>query len=321
VSRLVVPLLLAALLTPAAPSAAAMLFITNTKSDSVSVIDTDTLEVVGTIPVGKGKPNRIVFHPDGKTAWVVYDKSHDLGVIDAEGRKLLRRVKIGGNPYNLAFTPDGRHMLVLDWSSDTSNDELIFYDLKAEKIDGRVEVSTWPAHGVFSRDGKLVYVSGETAGDVTVIDVATRTTVGRVVHGGGDAMGLALTGDGKTLYAAAGENKAILKIDTATNKVVGEIPLPGVVHEATLTLDGKYLYTTLRKINKIVVVRTADDKIVATIPQKGFPDLVTMEPTGRHALVTNRWADLVSVIDLASHTQVRTIPVGKAPHGMALRPR
>jgi len=321
VSRFLVLPLLAALLTGAAPAAAATLFITNTKSDSVSVIDTDTLEVVGTIPVGKGKPNRIVFHPDGKTAWVVYDKSHDLGVIDAEGRKLLRRVKIGGNPYNLAFTPDGRHLLVLDWSSDTSNDEVIFYDLKAEKIDGRVEVSTWPAHGVFSRDGKLVYVSGETAGDVTVIDVATRTTVGRIVHGGGDAMGLAVTADGKTLYAAAGENKAILKIDTATNKIVGEIQLPGVVHEATLTLDGKYLYATLRKINKIVVVRTADDKIVATIPQKGFPDLVTMEPTGHHALVTNRWADLVSVIDLASHTQVRTIPVGKAPHGMALRPR
>jgi len=321
VSRFMVLPLLAALLTGASPAAAAALFITNTKSDSVSVIDTDTLEVVGTIPVGKGKPNRIVFHPDGKTAWVVYDKSHDLGVIDAEGRKLLRRVKIGGNPYNLAFTPDGRHLLVLDWSSDTSNDEVIFYDLKAEKIDGRVEVSTWPAHGVFSRDGKLVYVSGETAGDVTIIDVTTRTTVGRVVHGGGDAMGLAVTTDGKTLYAAAGENKAILKIDTATNKIVGETPLPGVVHEATLTLDGKYLYTTLRKINKIVVVRTADDKIVATIPQKGFPDLVTMEPTGRHALVTNRWADLVSVIDLTSHTQVRTIPVGKAPHGMALRPR
>ena len=320
-SRFIVFPLLAALLTGAAPAAAATVFITNTKSDSVSIIDTDTLEVVGTIPLGKGKPNRIVFHPDGKTAWVVYDKSHDLGVIDAESRKLLKRVKIGGNPYNLAFTPDGRHLLVLDWSSDTSNDEVIFYDLKAEKIDGRVEVSTWPAHGVFSRDGKLVYVSGETAGDVTVIDVTTRTTVGRVVHGGGDAMGLAVSADGKTLYAAAGENKAILKIDTAANKIVGEIPLPGVVHEATLTLDGKYLYTTLRKINKIVVVRTADDKIVATIPQKGFPDLVTMEPTGRHALVTNRWADLVSVIDLTSHTQVRTIPVGKAPHGMALRPR
>jgi YVTN family beta-propeller protein len=93
------------------------------------------------------------------------------------------------------------------------------------------------------------------------------------------------------------------------------------VHESTLTLDGRFLYTTLRKVNKIAVVDTATDKVVATIPQKGYPDLVTMEPTGRYALVTNRWADLVSVIDVTTHTQVRTIPVGKAPHGMALRPR
>src|SRR5205809_138199 len=313
--------MLAAVLGAGVRAWAATLFITNTRSESVSVIDTKTLEVVGTIPMGKGKPYRIVFHPDGRTAWVGYAKSRDLGVIDAEGRKLLRRVKIGGNPYNLAFTPDGRHLLVLDWSSDTSNDEIIFYDLKAEKIDGRVGVSTWPAHAIFSRDGKLLYVSGETAGDVTVIDVAQRTVVGRVVHGGGDAMGLALTADGKLLYAAAGENKAILKIDTATNKTVGEIALPGIVHEATLTLDGKFLYATLRKTNKLVVIRTADDKIATVIPQRAYPDPVTMEPTGRLAPVTNRYADSVAVIDLASQAQVRTIPVGKAPHGMALRPR
>jgi YVTN family beta-propeller protein len=168
-------LLVTAVLFSGSPAAAATLLVTNTKSDSVSVIDTNTFEVVATIPVGKGKPNRIVFHPEGRWAWVVYDKTHDLGVIDAEARKLVKRVKIGGNPYNLNFTPDGRHLLVLDWSSDTSNDEVIFYDLQAEKIDGRVEVSTWPAHSVFSRDARRLYVSGETAGDLTVIDVATRT--------------------------------------------------------------------------------------------------------------------------------------------------
>jgi YVTN family beta-propeller protein len=321
VPRVLTFLLVTVLQCGAAPALGATLLITNTKSDSVSIINTDTFEVIGTIPLGRGKPNRIAYHPDGRTAWVVYDKSHDLGIIDVEARKLLKRVRIGGNPYNLAFTPDASHVLVLDWASDTSRDEVIFYDLKAEKIDGRVEVSTWPAHAIFSRDAKLLYVSGETAGDLTVIDLAQRIVVARIVHGGGDAMGLALTADGKALYAAAGENKQILKIDTASNKVVGEIPLPGIVHEATLTLDGKYLYATLRKMNKIAVVRTADDKVVATIPQKGYPDLVVMEPTGRFALVTNRLADLVSVIDVATHAQVRTIPVGKAPHGMALRSR
>jgi YVTN family beta-propeller protein len=309
-----------AVLGGAIPAAASSLYVTNTKSNSVSIIDTNTFEVVGTIALGPGKPNRIVFHPDGKIAWVVYDKSHDLGVIDAEARKLVKRIKIGGNPYNLAFTPDGRYLYVLDWSSDTSNDEVIMYDLSTGKIDGRVEVSTWPAHGVFSRDGRLFYVSGESAGDVTVIDTAKREIVGRVVHGGGDAMGLALKADGKVLYAAAGENKAILKIDTATNKLLATLPMPGIVHESTLTLDGKFLYVTLRKANRVVVVRTEDDKIVAPVPQRGYPDLVTMEPTGRYALVTNRYADLVSVIDLKTHAQVRTIAVGKAPHGMALRP-
>jgi YVTN family beta-propeller protein len=309
-----------AVLVVAGPAAAASLYVTNTKGDSVSIIDTATLEVTGTIKLGAGKPNRIVFHPDGKTAWVVYDKSHDLGVIDAESKKLVKRVKIGGNPYNLTFSPDGRFLYVLDWSSDTSNDEVIVYDLKAEKIEWRLEVSTWPAHSVFSRDGRLLYVSGETAGDVTVIDTTTRKIVGRLVHGGGDAMGLALTADGNTLYAAAGENKAVLKIDTATTKQIASIAVPGVVHETTLTLDGKHLYVSLRKLNKVVIVSTADDRIVKVLDSRGYPDLVTMEPSGRYALVTNRYADAVSVIDVATQKEVRRIPVGKAPHGMALRP-
>src|SRR5438876_6863624 len=70
--------MLAAVLGAGVPAWAATLFITNTKSESVSIIDTDTLEVVGTIPLGGGKPNRIVFHPDGKTAWRSEEHTSEL---------------------------------------------------------------------------------------------------------------------------------------------------------------------------------------------------------------------------------------------------
>jgi len=306
-------------LTPWTPAVAAQLYVTNTKSESVSIIDTATFEVVHTIPLGKGKPNRIVFHPDGKTAWVVYDKSHDLGVVDAESRRLLRRVKIGGNPYNLAFSPEGRFLYVLDWSSESSNDEVIVYDVVNDRIEGRIEVSTWPAHGVFTRSGRTFYVSSETAGNLAAIDTGARK-ITHTVWTGGDAMGLALTADERWLYAAAGEDRKLVKIDTATNVAVKTIPVPGIVHDAVLTPDGQFLYATLRRANKIAVVRTADDRVVATIPQPAYPDLVTMDPGGRHAFVTNRWADVVTVIDVATHRQIRAIAVGRAPHGMALRP-
>jgi YVTN family beta-propeller protein len=317
--RWVAALLVASLATTAFPATAATLYVTNTKSDSVSVIDTATFEVIDTIPLGKGKPNRIAFHPGGKTAWVVYDKSHDLGVIDAESRKLVRRVKIGGNPYNLAFSPDGRYLYVLDWSSETSRDEVIVYDLGAERVEARVEVSTWPAHGIFTKSGRTFYVSSETAGNLAAIDTTSRQ-ITHTIWTGGDAVGLALTADDRWLYAAAGEERKLVKVDTLSNTAAGTIALPGIVHDVVATPDGRFLYTTLRKANKIVVVQTADDRVVATIRQPGYPDLVVMEPTGRFAFVTNRYADAVTVIDLAAHSQVRTIAVGKAPHGMALRP-
>jgi YVTN family beta-propeller protein len=134
-------------------------------------------------------------------------------------------------------------------------------------------------------------------------------------------MGLALTANQRWLYVAAGEERKLIKADTRTNTVVATIPLPGIVHEVVLTPDEQSLYTTLRKANRIAVVRTADDTLVTTIPQPGYPDLVTMEPSGRYAFVTNRYADVVTVIDIKTHKQIKAIRVGKAPHGMALRPR
>ena len=58
-----------AVLGVSVPGIASTLYVTNTKSNSLSIIDTNTLEVVGTIQLGAGKPNRVVFHPDGKLAW------------------------------------------------------------------------------------------------------------------------------------------------------------------------------------------------------------------------------------------------------------
>ncbi len=203
---------IALLLLAGSPAAAGTLFVTNTKSDSVSVIDTDTFEVTATIPVGRGKPNRIVFHPDGKLAWIVYDKSHDLGVIDAETRKLVKRVKIGGNPYNRNFTPDGRHLLMLDWSSDTiavpgivhestltpdgrflyttlrKGNRIVVVDTATDKIVTTIAQKGYPDLVTMEPNGRYALVTNRWADLVSVIDLTTHThvrtiPVGKAPHG------------------------------------------------------------------------------------------------------------------------------------------
>ena len=175
-----------------APATAATLFISNTKGESISVIDTTTFEVTATIPLGKGKPNRVVFHPDGKTAWVVYDKSHDLGVVDADAHKLIKRVKIGGNPYNLNFTPDGRQVVATAYGS------LRCWEVASAKVG---VVFEWPKTGyswsvAIAPDGGRVIV-GSDGGMVRIFDMKTGKLVQQLEGHTDSVWGVALLADGK----------------------------------------------------------------------------------------------------------------------------
>ena len=116
-------------------------------------------------------------------------------------------------------------------------------------------MSTWPAHGIFSRDGKLFWVTSETAGNVTVVDVPQRKIL-EVLPSSGDAMGLALAADGHFVFAANGEDRTVSKIDTRTHRIVATGKVKGVNHDAVLTPDGRFLYVTLRKANRIAVLRS-----------------------------------------------------------------
>lgn len=298
------------------PASASELYVTNTHSGTISVIDTARDEVVATIPLGGGVPNRIVLTPDGAQAWAIHDKSRVISVVDVAARKVLRKVKIGEWPYNLTFTPDGRYCWVLDWG-DVS--KLLIWDTQKNALDGEIEVSTWPAHGIFSRDGNLFWVTSETAGNVGVVDVPQRKLI-EVLPSSGDAMGLALSADGQFVYVANGEDRTVSKVDARTHRIVATGKVKGVNHDVVLTPDGRSLYVTLRKANRIAVLRADDLEPVTEIPQPGYPDLVVMSNDGTKAYVSNRQANVVTVIGLSDHREIKRIAVGKGPHGMALAP-
>ncbi|HEX6731584.1 MAG TPA: hypothetical protein VF074_16280, partial [Pyrinomonadaceae bacterium] len=123
-------------------------------------------------------------------------------------------------------------------------------------------------------------------------------------------------------------------INTATNSVVTNIPLPvDVAIAPAVTPNGALLYVTCLSFStgpKLAVIDTATNTVVTLVPLPGtVPFGVAITPDGAFAYVANNGGGVccggggvpssVSVIDTATNTIVAIVPVG-SPNGIAVSP-
>src|ERR1700739_547863 len=80
-------------------------------SNSVTLIDTATNKVKGTVYVG-GSQHEAFFTPDGRELWVVVRGEDYVSVIDPVQMKETRRIQMANGPGMTMFGPDGRYGFV-----------------------------------------------------------------------------------------------------------------------------------------------------------------------------------------------------------------
>ena len=186
----------------------------NYSSNNVSVIDTTTYMVVGTIPVGEG-PGAIAITPDGTMAFVTNENSHSVSVIDISTNMLAGSTDaVGDGPIGIAITPDGKSAYV---TNNSSNNVSVIDTLTFSVVE-TIAVGMQPMGILITPDGKSAYVA--TLVDVSVIDTATNMVVGSPISVPNGPEAIAITSDGKSIYVAV-RNDTVSIIDTTTNKVVG----------------------------------------------------------------------------------------------------
>lgn len=142
-------------------------FVANAMSNNVTVIDVATKAVAKTIPVG-ANPVGAWMGSDG-VMYVDNEAGKSLTAIDAASLDTIRTYDLGFTPGMAATAPNGEL-----WVTDPEHGKVGFYSTTAgTKLD---ELPTGAgAHAIaFSGDGRTAYVSNQTAGTVSVIDIATR---------------------------------------------------------------------------------------------------------------------------------------------------
>lgn len=306
-------------LSPAVKNFPSYVYVPNTLSNTVTVIDPAAYKVVRTVPVG-AEPQHVVPSWDLKTLWVNNDEGNTLTPIDPATGTFGTPVPVY-DPYNLYFTPDGKSAIVMA----EADHQIVFRDPHTMAVQNVLDV---PCAGVnhadFSPDGSYFIVSCEFDGQILKIDTAAHKLI-KTLHlkTGSRPQDVKISPNGKVWYIADMQNSGVWTLNGGAFTVTGFIPTGDGTHGLYVSRDSRDLYITNRGEGTISVLDFATGALHAKwrIPGRATPDMGGISADGKVLWLTGRYTSEVYAISTADGHLLARIPVGDGPHGLCIYPQ
>lgn len=267
----------------------------NPDSDSITLVDAITLEVVAEIPVGDD-PRTLSLTPDSKMALVANHGSATLSTVDLGHAVEFTQYPVGSMPYGVVT--NGIQAFVTEFGLGTVS----VFDLKTGEFSTRIPVDAFPSGLALSRDGQSLFVTHLFTGLVTVIDLLTSTVRGTASTGADTNLSqfVVIAPDGTKAYlpqTRSNITNTALLFDTTV------FPVVNVLDMAKLQL----------LVPERITLDTADEPV-------NMPFAASLSPDGKTLYLANAGSDDVSVIDLSTNRKLAHLAVGANPRGIAITP-
>lgn len=294
-------------------------YVPNSKSNSVSIIDPKTYKVVRTFPVGR-EPQHVIPSWDLKKLWVAQDLQDQMTLIDPATGQKGETIHVE-DPYNVYYTPDGKYSIICA----ERERRLDFRDAQTMKVVKRVKV---PCDGVnhidFSIDGRYLLATCEFSGELLKVDVAAQEVLGTLkLTPKGMPQDIKLSPDGKIFYVANMEANGVHVVDGDNFKAISFIPTGKGAHGLYVSRDSKYLYVANRGEGSVTLINFNTREIAAKwqIPGGGSPDMGGVSADGKVLWLSGRYDSVVYAFDTTDGHLLAKIRVGKGPHGLCVYPQ
>jgi len=332
-------------LSATARAAKTLVYVPNNTTNTVQVIDPATFSVIATYPTGR-EPQHVVPSWDMKTLWVNDDLGNDMVPIDPVTGRPGKPVKVE-DPYNLYFTPDGAHALVMAERMhriDVVNPQTMASERSlpvpcdgVNHADYSADLSFFVASCEFS--GQLLVVDRSATKLLKVIDLNSTKTPGatsarEAMRMGGPKSGLTpgasampqdvrLTPDGTRFLVADMLRNGIWVINASTQKVERFIPTGKGAHGIYPDREGRRVFVSNRDEGSVSVLDASSLAITATwkIPGGGSPDMGGVTADGSQLWLSGRYNSEVYVFDTTTGALIRRIKVNAGPHGLLVWPQ
>jgi YVTN family beta-propeller protein len=234
-------------------------------SNSVTLIDTATNAVKGTVYVGRS-PHEAFFTPDGKELWVTVRGLDYVSVIDPVEMKEIRRIPLANGPGMTMFGPDGRYAFVC--SSFTP--ELAVIDVASHQVLTRLpQASPFCPNIAVSPENDEVWLTLKDVGEVQVFSAKPPFQLKATLQTGPitNHVNFANNGNGKFAYVTVGGANQVKAFRRgAIPELVATIPVGNLPHGIWPSGDGSRVYVALENGEMALAIDTLTNKVLAQIP-------------------------------------------------------
>jgi YVTN family beta-propeller protein len=295
-------------------------YVPNSKSNTVDVIDQRTAKIVDHFAVG-ALPQHVTPAWDLRTLWVTNDAGNSLTPIDPRTGRHGPPVPVL-DPYNLYFTADGRRAIVVA----EAHRELDFRAPHTMRLTKALRMPQCAGvdHMDFTADGRRALVSCEFAGRMAVVDLVRERVVKSIaLRAGAMPQDVKLSPDGRTFYVADMATGGVWLIDAQRMRRERFQPTGPGAHGLYPSRDSRVLYVSNRGAGTITLIsfRTRRPFRTWRIPGGGSPDMGGVSADGRVLWLSGRYNSEVYAISTTSGRLLHRIPVGDGPHGLCVWPQ
>ena len=306
-------------LSPTVRGVPPRVYVPNSASNTVDVIDQRTFKIVAHYTVG-ALPQHVTPSYDLKTLWVDNDAGNSLTPLSPiTGRPEGKAVPVS-DPYNLYFTPGGRFAIVVA----EREHRLDFRFAHSMKLHRALAV---PCSGVdhmdFSADGRFLLASCEFSAEMVKVDVRRERVVDvlRLPRAHAMPQDVKLSPDGRIFYVADMASNGVWEIDRTGRHVLGFIHTGAGAHGLYPSRNAKLLYITNRNEGTISVLDFATRRLVAKWKVGGSPDMGGVSADGKVLWLSARYNAQVYAISTKNGRVLARISVGYGPHGVCVWPQ
>jgi len=220
-------------------------------------------------------------------------------------------------PLNLIVSPDGRYAIVTN--NGLARPSLTTVDLTSWAVKSTTPLDAAWYGLAWSADGTKLYSSGAAQNNVQEFAYgdgtlkASRTFALPVQSGDSFTGGLAVSADGRRLYAARVFAMTLSSIDLATGQVLQTVPLAAEPYATVASPDGRFVYVSLWGGSRVQVYTADALQLLSEFYTEEHPNAMALTADGRRLFIACASSSSIWVYDTFTSDPIEQISVSLYP--------